>query len=405
MVAHFFAWLLVFAVPWEDMLVLPGIGTMSKLLGIAALGATVLQVLFSARVRRPISFHWMVAIFLCWVLLSSFWGIAQPLSIQRKINTYLQILVMVWVIWETTSTRARLIGLLQAFVLGAYVGAASTIYNYATGKATADYGRFAADGFDPNDLGSMLALALPMAWYLATTATSGTQRWLNRAYLVVGILAILLTGSRGALLATIAALAVIPWTLNQLRPSMRVAAVVILLGAGAIAVAFVPSLVFQRLSTTGSEISEGTLSGRLAVWESGLRVVPGRPLQGYGPGGWFVAAGSVFGRIRAPHSTWLSILVEEGIIGVLLFISIFLAMLPRLRVLPTFERRIGLTLLATLIIVITPLGWDTTKALWIILALLAGWSETFRGTRPTTPLRPIHAVLRQPRAARPARVQ
>jgi O-antigen ligase len=405
-VAHIFAWLLVFAVPWQDMVVLAGVGTMSKLLGVAAVGAAVLHVLFTGRLRQPIAFHWIVLAYLCWVLLSTFWAIAQPLSIERKVNTYLQILVMVWVIWETTPTRSRLASLLQAFVLGGYVAAGSTIYNYASGTATSDFGRFAAKGFDPNDLGMLLALALPMAWYLASTARSGTQRWLNRAYFVVGTLAILLTGSRGALLVTIAALSVIPWTLSQLRRGMRVAAVVILIGAGVTAVAFVPSFVFQRLSTTGSEIAEGTVSGRLAVWQSGLRVVPARPLHGYGPAGWFPAAGEVWGRVRGSHSTYLSILVEEGMIGLLLFLSMFVALLTRMRALPTFERRVGLTLLATLAIVITPLGWDTSKALWLILALLAGWSDVFRGARPVTSTSPpVRAVRRRPREPTPATVQ
>ncbi|MEO8089905.1 MAG: O-antigen ligase family protein [Gemmatimonadales bacterium] len=408
MVAHFFAWLMVFAIPWQDMIVLPGIGTVSKLLGVAALGATVLQVLFTARVRKPVAFHWILAVFLCWILLSTYWAIAQPESIERKVNTYLQILVMVWVIWEASPTRSRLVSLLQAYVLGAYVAAGSTIYDYLTGSVMGqrDHGRFAATGFDANDLGTLLALALPMAWYIATASPYPWQRALNRAYFVIGAVSILLTGSRGAMITSIVALSVIPLTLKQMRTGIKVASIVMMILAGIAAAWLVPTTSFERLSTTTTEISEGTLTGRIAIWKSGLRAVPGAPLQGYGPGGWFVAAGSVFGRIRSPHNTYLSILVEQGMVGLLLFLSLFVVILARLRHLPTFERRIGLVLLTTLAIAITPLGWDTTKALWLVLALLVGWADVLGSSRPAAPrARPVRTGLRRPPPPRPAAVQ
>jgi O-antigen ligase len=402
MLAHVFTWLFVFAVPWQDMVVLPGIGTISKLLGMAALGATVLHVLMTAKVRRLLAFHWIVFAYLCWVLLSTFWGVAVAESIERKVNTYLQILVMVWVVWETTPTRNRLASLLQAYVLGAYVAAAATVHNYAAGEVIQRtygqkaYGRFAATGFDANDLGMLLALAIPMAWYLASTATSEFQRWLNRAYLVVATVAILLTGSRGAMLATLVALAVVPLTLTHIRTGVKVAGLVFMLLAGAAAVRFVPTTSFQRLATTGTEISEGTMSGRLSIWQAGLKVVPRRALQGYGPAGWFPAVGFIGTRVRGPHNTYLSILVEEGIVGLLLYLAMFVVILNRMRALPPFERRVGLALLATLAIALLPLGWDVYKASWLMLALLASWSVMV-APRPAVAYAPVvRAPWRRP---------
>ncbi len=404
MVAYIFNLLFVFAIPWQDMVVLPGLGTISRLLGIGAVGATVLHVLLKGKLRRPTLFHWLALAFFGWALLSTFWAVAQPLSVQRKIITYVQLIAMLWVLWETTPTRARLAGMLQAYVLGAYIAAGSTIRNYLTGAVLEEaHGRFAASGFDANDLGMLLALAMPMAWYLASTATGGFQRWLNRIYFIFGILAILLTGSRGALIATIVALSVIPWTLTRMRPGVKIAVVVMVLVAGGLAAWFVPKSSFERLSTTTTEISEGTLTGRIAIWRSGILAVPARPMHGYGPAGWYPAAGRVAASIRGSHNTWLSILVEGGAVGLLLYLSIFVALLRRLRRLPTFERRIGLTLLATLAIALTPLTWDVHKAAWLTLSLLAAWSVTF-GRFPTEPpragaVRPRGRFERSPRPA------
>ncbi len=408
MFAYVFFWVFVFAIPWENVLVFPGVGTISRVVGIVAFGVTAVRVLLTAKVRRLNSFYWVAFAYLCWVLLSASWAVNTICSpvfgcpVRNTINQYLQFFVMLWVLWEVTPTRSRLVNLVQAYVLGAYVAASNTIYNYAIGASLKHaYGRYAAEGFDPNDLGMILALGLPMAWYLGSIATTTFMRWLNRAYFLVGIVAILLTGSRGGLLASIVALSVVPWTLTQVRRGVRIAAVVIMFGAGLLAVRFVPQEIFQRLSTTTSEITEGTMNERLEVWKAGIAAVPERPLQGYGPAGWQMALSHRLG-IKGPHNTYLAILVDEGLIGLSLFLALFVILLNRLLQLPNvFERRIGLTILMTFSIAILPLAWDTKKVAWLILGLLMGYAEVLRSPYPIPQPQPALGVRPIVRGRRP----
>ena len=373
MLAYLFVWLFVFTIPWQNMVVLPGLGTISSVLGLGAVGATILHMVLRGKVRPLVSFHYVATAYFAWTLLSAFWGIARQESIVRDLNTYLQIFVMLWVIWEASLTRGRLLGLFQAYVLGAYIAAGSTILNYLTGVGIQeDAERFSASGFDPNDLGGILALALPLAWYLASTTASGLQRWVNRLYFVLGTVGILLTGSRGALLAAIVALLVVPVTLHQVRRGVRIAAVVVMVAASLVAVNFVPEGAFERLSTTRSEISTGDLNSRLRIWKGGISTVPDRPFQGHGPAGWYPAVGLRIGNV-APHSTWLVVLVEEGVIGLFIYLTMFVLIAKRLLRLPRFEKRTGLVELATLMMVLTPLGWHQHKVSWLVLGLLAGW--------------------------------
>lgn len=387
MVAYIFSWLFVFALPWQNVLIFPGVGTIGKVSGIAAFGITAVGVLVTARVRKLAPYHWVAFAYLCWVLLSASWAVniyCSPVfgcPVRNRINDYLQVFAMLWVLWEATPTRSRLINLFQAYVLGAYVAAGNTIYNYVVGAVLKHaYGRYAAENFDPNSLGMGLALALPMAWYLGSCSSSAFQRWLNRGYFVAGPIAILLTGSRGALLATIVALSVVPWTMTQVRRGVRIAAVISMLGAAVLAVRFVPAELFKRLSTTSSEISEGTMNGRLEIWKAGLEAVPARPLQGYGPAGWQMVLKHKVGN-KGPHNTFLSILVDEGLIGLLLYLTIYVLLLRRLLLLPNvFERRVSLTMLATLVTAITPLGWDTVRTAWLMLGFLMACSELLART-------------------------
>lgn len=404
MLAYVFVWLFVFTIPWQNMVVLPGLGTISSVLGLGAIGATILQMVLRGKVRPLVSFHYVATAYFAWTLLSAFWGIARQESIVRDLNTYLQIFVMLWVIWEASLTRGRLVGLFQGYVLGAYVAAGSTILNFLTGVGIQeDAERFSASGFDPNDLGAILALALPLAWYLASTTANGLQRWVNRLYFVMGTVGILLTGSRGALLAAIVALLVVPATLTQVRRGVRVAAVVVMVASSLVAVNFVPEGAFERLATTGSEISEGDLNSRLRIWKGGISTVPDRPFQGHGPAGWYPAVGLRIGNV-APHSTWLVVLVEEGVVGLFIYLTMFVIIAKRLLRLPRFEQRTGLVELATLMMVLTPLGWHQHKVSWLVLGLLAAWpvvgalaphtvESPLRGfrPRPTRGPRPVTA--------------
>jgi hypothetical protein len=77
--------------------------------------------------------------------------------------------------------------------LGAYVAIGSTVATYlASGDSGAS--RFAATGFNENDLGLILALGIPAAWYLATFENKGkTLRMLtivNYAYIPAATLGI-----------------------------------------------------------------------------------------------------------------------------------------------------------------------------------------------------------------------
>src|SRR4051812_35063591 len=151
-------WVFIFAVPWENVIVIPGLGTISKLMGIIALGFAVLASLVTGRLRRPQYFHLAALLFVVWAGLSVFRTGDEPLAIS-KFTTYFQLLLVLWMIWELTSTFRRVQGLFFAYVCGAYVAAFTTIMSFRLNLHVAKAAtRFAAEGFDPNDLGMTLAL-------------------------------------------------------------------------------------------------------------------------------------------------------------------------------------------------------------------------------------------------------
>ncbi|HEU4680794.1 MAG TPA: O-antigen ligase family protein [Gemmatimonadales bacterium] len=374
-------WVFTFAIPWENIIVIPGIGTISRLLGMVAVGFAVMAAVMSGRLRRPQPFHVAAVLF---VICAGF-GVFRTADEGRaigKFGTYLQLLLVLWMVWELAPTFRKQRGLLLAYVFGAYVAAVNTVLVYRSSLGTPNR-RFAAQGFDPNDLGMTLALALPMAWYLGMTHRQPLLRWACRAYLPLGLVAIGLTGSRGALVASIVALVIVPVSMTQLSPGRMAAGVFLLFASGAAAVTFIPASSWERYSATRAEAAAGVgnLNSRLVVWKMGLRAFSEKPILGYGTSGfnWAVRSQS--------HNSYLSVLVEQGIVGFVLYAMMFITVFIRVMRMPTMERRFALVLLATLAVAMLPLVWDDRKPVWLILALLTAIAAALPvGTARVPPL-------------------
>jgi len=290
----------------------------------------------------------------------------------------------------------------MAYVLGAYVAGLATIRAYLMGEGTsATLRRFAAEGFDANALGTILALAVPMAWYLALTYRRPILQWVCRGYLPVAVFAIGLTASRGALVVVTVALLIVPITLTRLTPAKMVGAMLLLIACGTLAAVYVPQRSLDRFSTISSEVEGGHLGGRGEVWMAGLRAFARRPLLGYGAANFKGAVAPYLGFRIVAHNAYLSVLVEQGIIGFVPWFLMFVAVFLQVRKLPPLERRFGLVLLAALGVGLLPLSWEDKKPVWFILGVLAAFSEALRSGRTgTTPIQQPHPLRPVPVARR-----
>jgi len=278
-VAYAALWIFVFAVPWDRLIVLPGMSIVTKLTGGLALLLAIFAIVVSGRVRRWRLFQIAAFLFVAWTGVEVW--MQNTLTLPLKFLTFVQLFLVVWMVWELAPTLKRLRGLLTAYVFGATVPAFATILLFArTGGALK---RFSAGGADANSLAMTLALAMPMAWYLAMTTERPLHRWIFRAYVPVGLLASALTGSRGGMIAWVVALSIIPLTM-VLSPG-RLAAVIGLLGiCASLVIAYVPDKVVQRLGSTTSSVESVNFGGRFRLWVAGVHAFTRRPMLGYGVG-------------------------------------------------------------------------------------------------------------------------
>jgi O-antigen ligase len=399
-------WLFVFSLPWQGIIRVGNVAVVGRLLGALALASALMAVVISARFRRWQLFHVAAMLFVIWCGIGVFY-FEMP-NVPKKFWTFVQLFAVLWMIWELAPTTQRLRGLLAAYLLGAYVSALNTVLLLRTGEAMR---RFAAGGMDPNDLAMTLALAVPTAWYLGITTPRPVFRWIARGYLPIGLLAVILTGSRGGMLTALVGLLIIPLTGARLSPGKMAAAVVLLAAAGGLAVAYVPENIVARLESTGTEVEDARLGGRFKLWVAGANAFMKQPVMGYGTSGFIPAIEPELGpRAQVAHNSFLSVLVEEGLIGFMLYATMLVTAFLSIRRLPALERRFALVLLLTMCTAMMPLTWEDVKAVWFTMALVIGmahahdlWSgraqEQRRPLRATPSVRP-RPVPRPQEAAR-----
>ncbi len=396
-IAYGALWLFVFSIPWERILVLPGINVVPIVTGGLALGLTLLTVGLSGRFRRWHLFHVAGLLFWIWAAMDLFF-FHRGEKLPNKFFTFGQLLLVVWIMWELATTERRLQQLLLGYVLGAYVAVFDTILIFR--REAGALRRFAAGGGDANDLAMILALGIPMAWYLGTTHRRPLVRWICRGYLPVTLVGVGLTGSRGGMIATTVALLILPLSMVKLSPGRLAGAIAILIISGALAVAYTPETLIQRLATTGAEVEGGHLGGRGRLWVAGWNAFSQRPMVGYGTGGFRAAIEPMLGdEAQVAHNSFLSVLVEEGIIGFVFYMTMLGAVVRSVFYLPRLERRFALVQLATMGVAMLPLTWEDRRAVWFILPVILGLSRAYLArTARSVPQPAPHTVVA--RAAR-----
>ena len=277
--------------------------------------------------------------------------------------------------------------LMQAYVWGAVAASASAFVRYARGTQTY-YRRYAAPGFDPNDFGLILALSIPLALYLALRAR-GRMRWLYYAAVLVAISAIFLTASRTALIATFVAFTFVLWTWREADRPQKAASALLLILLAAGLFQGTPAASRERLATIANELTRGTLHNRTTIWKAGLKVLKQHPVIGIGSGAYpeavrpWLGTPDVPGHYYVAHNTFLSVLVESGLIGFGLYALALGTLLLFVWTMPATERALWWVVLAAWAVGVSTLTWEHYKPSWLIMALImTHWANAYEDKRP-----------------------
>jgi hypothetical protein len=251
-------------------------------------------------------------------------------------------------------------------------------------------------------------LTLPfLAYFWATAASRKARLALAAAGAVIGY-NVLLTNTRAALLALVAVGAMLLWTrMVRIRAGWAFVGVL----AGACAIPFLPSALFERILDPSNWSLEKslTLQARLRYWEAGLEAITENPIAGIGLGNQTEIPRRMRRHMLMPdnstaHNEYIQSTMEVGVVGAAVLFSFLVVMYRRIRaaeaayaLVEEWEASMFLTaariaLVATLVYAVQvdvlhfPLkGWWLAMGLAMVLHQFAPLGARQRGREPAAP--------------------
>ena len=374
----------VFTLPWENVAGVPGVGSISRAVGLAAAAAWGLALLGTGSVRRPTAPLLVGTAFVLWNGLSVFWSVDVQVSMGRFL-TFAQLFVMMYLLWDTVRSHHDFRIVMQAYVLGAWTTVLLLIRDALVSGPVGYQVRYTVGDFQFDDIGLVFAFGVPMAWYLATTPThTSTGRLLqvlNAVHVPAAVVGIMFSGSRVALVAVAPSAVYVLLTLARLRPRARVVASIAVFGAFLALLPLVPESTKERLVSTSGDRTHGDLNGRTELWSRAYQTFQDHPFTGVGTGAfreetsWKVA-----------HNVWLRFAAELGLIGLGLFLLLLFLLFVRAWRRPGTMRQFSFTVLTVWMIGATFYNAEDKKQTWLVLSLvLIGTSLATGGAREHAP--------------------
>jgi O-antigen ligase len=280
------------------------------------------------RVRRVRPFDIMMVAWLAFAFLSSLYSVAPLLTVQRATTLVLVYVAVFWAAWAYASGHGEQKAIdLVLDALALVCGVGLLLLPVAEGARLR--GRFRGLMENPNSLGLLAGVLLPVALERLL------ERRRPRDWVLLGMMALslVLTGSRGGILAALVGSAYVLW---KARRRLFLGGAVAML-AVAVWVAATPSLQERWIENPylrAETIRTG--SGRISeAWPAAIAIIGERPLLGHGFGTedlLFEAYGydpMSFKEHKGSylHNSYLGLTAQTGLVGALAFFGPLLFLL------------------------------------------------------------------------------
>jgi putative inorganic carbon (hco3(-)) transporter len=235
----------------------------------------------------------------------------------------LKYLAVFFIIANVVDSEARISTLIRVLALASVIPAVGAIWSHAHGEHLVEGDRASWIGIfgNPNDLAYHLVVGVAMLLAAANAAHTRLRKVAWWSLLAPFFYALLLTQSRGGMLA--ASMVSLFWALRSVKRAP------LIVGAACIAAAIVfvsPNNPWSRRTQEATAFGEDVSArGRIDAWRTGLAIAKERPFTGVGAGAFMIAwpefAPGDAGDVRTQHNTFIQLLSELGIPALLLFVG------------------------------------------------------------------------------------
>jgi len=185
---------------------------------------------------------------------------------------------------------------------------------------------------NPNVAGNWFAIMIIIGLYFCST-TSKTTKLLYQTSTLLFVIALYLTGSRGAFMGLLFGLFIF-YLLKGSKKDMWLFVTIFILTA---AVTFMPSQILQNV--TGHNFDD-SFNSRIGIWNGCLKMIKIKPLMGWGlmgisEHGKQFMKGYYYATMYHGHNIWITFMTTLGVVGVSIYLYLKVNLFRNLRVLYT----------------------------------------------------------------------
>jgi O-antigen ligase len=291
----------------------------------------------------------VVALLLVWLAMSMIWA-EKPASSFTALQPWAACALMFVVLMTLDLTRAQIRMLVLAFIIGVtfsvLLGLIGGVKVPTDTSALRDDGRLRGGLDDPNYLAAGIVPSIALAAGLFSGVRSALGRFGLAASCIVLVIGLGATESRGGLIAAFVAILTAVVIAKRGR-ALVMAFIVIIIGVGCVWFASDPAA-YKRVTHTADKGN-----GRSSLWIVGGRIWKDHPIVGVGLDNYRVYApryvdgpglltfvNFIAERPHVVHNVYLQTMVEVGLVGLGLFLTILITSLAAaMRAARRFERR------------------------------------------------------------------
>jgi O-antigen ligase len=251
-------------------------------------------------------------------------------------NDYAKLLLFFFLISKIISTPRDL------YIVSSSIIASGTILVIVMIMTYSGVRLSASNTYDPNDIAQLFVICMPAAFYRMTNANM-LGKILLAAIMALMTLGVILTASRGGLIALIVLILYVVWTRTKMRMSAKI---LVLLIIAAVFIWGATGSYWERMNTIANYQDDYNMTastGRLELWKRGLMLIITHPILGVGAGAYTTAEGLSAGdrtgwKWSEAHNAFIEIGASIGIIGLILFIRVVLTSFRSMRAIKDMTR-------------------------------------------------------------------
>lgn len=282
---------------------------------------TMLAMVFSRDVK---SIPWtretvVLLLFIAWMMITTIFALHPELA-QEHLKKVLKIQLMTFITMMLMRDKRRINLLIWTIVISlGFYGVKGGMFTAMTGGGYHVLGPPRTFIGGNNELGLALIMTVPLMRYLQLQTKRVLVRHGLMVAIILSLIAILGTQSRGALLGLLAMAVFLLW-----KSPKRVTMMLILVSVLSLGFMFMPQSWHERMETISNYQADASAMGRINAWEFAINLAHARPIVGGGFDSFRRDLFAVYApnpdNVHDSHSIYFEVLGEHGYVGLALFL-------------------------------------------------------------------------------------